>query len=394
MRSRIHTVLIMGTILFFTVTQATAQEEQWLQYHSAREIYSVKDGLDLQSLALSTEKPIGIGLPAFRGESPYFAKWATPMSRAGYVWIALDRRHKQGPYNELYIDTNGNGHLSDETVMTAYRMDQNDAFFGPVKVLFEIEDGPVTYHLNLRSYAYDEHNQGLYASSGGWYEGDITVAGVKKRCALFDYNANGTFNDKSMYADKCDRIRIGEEVAQRECFVGNYIEVDNILYTPEIARDGAFVKLIKAESVKFGSVRLLESVTQISVNGENGLFILKPEKNTASLPVGRYRVHDWAIEREDDNGSRQWKLQGSGPAGAGTFDITEGKEIMLSIGEPIISTLEVSEKEGTHSFRHTLKGRDGEAIELTCNGTRPRAPKVRIITADGTYDRTYSLEYG
>jgi hypothetical protein len=272
-------------------------------------------------------------------------------------------------------------------------MDQYSTYFGPVKVIFEIEDGPVTYHLNFRYYGGDARYRRLYVSSGGWYQGEITVAGVKKHCILFDYNANGTFDDKSANAAGCDRIRFGKESGQDTGFVGNYIEVGNILYRPEIARDGACIKLTKAEDVKFGGVRLPEAITQLSANGQNGLFIRKPEKGVASLPVGQYRIYDWAIEREDDQGTR-WKLQASSPPETSIFEIAEGKETELAVGEPVVATLEASGNNGTHSFRHAMKGRDGERIELTRSGAQPQAPKVRIKNADGTYDRTYSFQYG
>jgi hypothetical protein len=342
-------------------------------------------------MELSTDQPTGLKLPQFKGKSQLFGKWPTPMVKSGFLWIALDRTHEQGPYDLLYIDSNDNGALDDETVEPAYRMDQRSAYFGPVKVIFEIEDGPVTYHLNFNQYQYADTR--LNVSSGGWYEGDITVGAEKMHCVLFDYNANGTFNDKSANAGNCDRIRIGKQGDQRTLFIGNYIAVDEMLYQPEIAKDGAYIKLIKAEDVKFGNVRPTESITQLSVNGENGLFILKPEKGLATLPVGKYYVYDWIVERQDDKGTN-WQLKGSGLSERDTFEITEDKQVELSIGEPIIATLDSSEREGTHSFRQDMKGRAGERIELTRNGARPQAPKVRIKNADGTYDRTYSFQYG
>lgn len=388
-----HILLGAGISLLVMTSWAVAQEEQWLQYHSARELSPIGDGMNSQPLDLSTEKPSGVELPQFKGQSQFFAKWSTPMVARGYLWVALDRTHKQGPYDLLYIDSNGNGKLDDETTLAAYRMDQYSTYFGPVKVIFELDDGPATYHLNLRYYGYDDRNRKLYTSSGGWYQGEVTVGGVKKHCVLIDHNANGTFNDKSTNAGQCDRIRIGEEGGQDARFVGNYIEVDRILYRPEIARDGACIKLTKAEGVKYGTVRLPDGITQVSANGENGLFIVKPEKGVALLPAGQYRIYEWAVERKDDKGT-QWNLQASGAAAKNAFDVTEGNETMLSVGEPVVATLDASADKGTHSFRHTLQGRDGERVELTRNGAQPQAPKVRIKSADGKYDRTYSFSYG
>jgi len=109
--------------------------------------------------------------------------------------------------------------------------------------------------------------------------------------------------------------------------------------------------------------------------------------------VGRYRVNYWAIERKDEKG-KKWKMQGEGFSNKGDFDIIEVKEAELSIGEPIISTIEPQNRSGTRSFNHNLKGRLGERIELTSDGAQPRAPKLNIKSKDGTYDRTFDFRYG
>jgi hypothetical protein len=394
MTEKRHILFAAGIVLLSLTLSARAQQEQWLRYHSAREVSVLGTASFSQSLELSSEKPAGMKLPQFKSDKPYFAKWPTPMVKEGYLRIACDRSHKHGPYDLLYIDSNHDGQLDDETVATAYRTDQYSAYFGPVKVIFEIEDGPVTYHLNLRFYGYEDRETRLYISSGGWYEGDISVAGEKKRCVLFDYNVNGTFDDKSVNSAQCDRIRIGAESIEGISFVGKYIDIDNVLYQPEIARDGAYVKLVKAENVQTGNVQMPEGITQFSAGGENGLFILKPEKGLASLPVGQYRMNDWTIEREDEQGVL-WKLKGTGSPGSGPlFDVASDKATELSIGEPVVSSLNTSSREGTHTFRYEMAGRDGERIELTRNGARPQAPKLHVKNKDGTYDRTYSFQYG
>ena len=391
MRERFYIQLAAGIVLFIFVSQVSAQQEQWLQYHSSREAGQILGEAGSQALQLSSEQPADVKLPQFKDKNQFFAKWTTPMVKSGFLWVALDRTHKQGPYDLLYIDSNCNGALDDETAEPAYRVDQRAAYFGPVKVIFQIEDGPVTYHLNFRSYQLAD--TALHASSGGWYEGDISVGAEKKHCMLFDYNANGTFNDRSANAGDCDRIRISKQGGQETLFTGNYIVIDETLYRPQIARDGACIKLTKAEGVKFGSVQLPQSITQLSANGKNGLFILKPNKETASLPIGEYYIYDWAIDRQDDNGTN-WRLKGGGLGVSNAFEVAEDKPAVLTIGEPVIATLDSSEREGTHSFRHSMAGRSGERIELTRNGAQPQAPKVRIKNEDGTYDRIYSFQYG
>ena len=393
MRNSLRLALVISLIMAFLPLVAGAQDEQWLQYRSSREAMQIIGGVRGLILEVTSEEPQGVELPEFKCDAPFFARWSTAMVKAGGLWIAFDRAGAYGQYDLLYIDSNGNGHLNDETAITAYRTDRYSAYLGPVKVVFEGEDGPVTYHLNFRFYNYNERNRRLYAYSGGWYEGDITVKGAKKHCTLIDYNANGTFDDKSINANDCDRIRIGEKDDKDTRFVGNYIEVDNKLCRLEIARDGAYVKLVAAEDVTFGTIRLPESITEFAAGGENGLFTPKPEKGTGSLPVGRYRINYWAIERKD-NAGKNWRLQGSGFSEKGRFNVTEMQETELSIGEPIISTLKAQDRGGTYYFSQNLKGKLNESIYITLNGNRAPPPKLRIKSKDGTYDQTFDFKYG
>jgi hypothetical protein len=392
MNRKAHIYLAHGIILVLT-SAVVGQEVQWLQYRSSREASSIVRDMGLQRLELTGEKPTDVNLPQFDGEEPLFAKWPTPMVASGHLWVALERTQKYGSYDRLFIDANDNGRLDDEAPITAYRSDQYNANFGPVKVTFQGEDGPITYHLNLEFYGRADRRQ-LYVRSAGWYEGDIMLAGQKKHCLLFDYNANGAFNDKSTDFRECDRVRIGDTDRQEARFAGSYIEVDGTLYNLEVARDGAYVKLAKAEGVKFGDVRLPESVTEFVAGGENGLFTRKPENSRCSLPVGKYRIERWTIQRKDDKDA-EWKLQGMNFGDEGLFDVTEARAAEISVGEPIVCALQVDQREpGYYFFGQQLKGKLGERLELTRNNARPQPPKVQIKTKDGKYDRTFSFEYG
>lgn len=393
MGKRTYILLTVGIGLLIFASATRAQDEQWLQYHCQREAQRIVGNMGIATPKIRTHKPEGVEMPQFKSQRMYFTQWATPMAPSGKLHIALDRTKEQGRCDRLFIDSNGDGHLNDEDAIKAYRIEQHYTYFGPVKIVFEGEDGPLVYHLNFRLYDYNEQNRRLYIYSGCWYEGDITVAGVKKHCVLIDQNVNGTFDDKSLEAHKCDRIKIGRKNAADTCYVGNYIDIDGVLYNPEIAQDGAYVILRKAEDVKFGDIQLPETITEFSVGGENGLFTLKPEKGTASLPEGKYRVNYWAIERKDDQG-RRWMLKGSSFSNKGSFEINYAKQTQLSIGEPVVSTIRARNTGATYSFSQELKGRLGERIELTRNGARPRAPKLHIKSKDGSYDRSFSFEYG
>lgn len=392
MKKRIYVLLTAGISLIVLASAGRAQDEQWLQYHCQREAEQIEGNTGRTMPEITPERPHDVELPQFETQQQFFAQWATPMVKSGRLPIALDKSPENGLWDRLYIDSNGNGQLNDEEAVKAHGMKQYETLFGPVRVVFEGEDGPIVYHLNCRFYN-DGQTRRLYISSGCWYEGDITVEGTKKHCVLIDQNVNGTFNDKALEAHKCDRIRIGGKKGRSTSHVGKYVDIDGVLYEPEIARDGAYIKLTKAENVKFGNILLPETITEFSASGENGLFTLKPEKGTGSLPTGKYRLNYWTAERKDDQG-QLWKLKGSGSSAKSSFEIKHAKQTQLSIGEPVISLVSARKSNGTFSFSHELKGRLDERIELTRQGAQPQAPKLRIKNKDGTYDRTYSFSYG
>ncbi|KPK76956.1 MAG: hypothetical protein AMJ79_04845, partial [Phycisphaerae bacterium SM23_30] len=329
-------ILIGALALCFCTCWAEGQQEQWLGYYTGREAHMVVGDMGVRILPLGDEKPKGVELPEFESEGPIFARWDSPMAKNGHLWIALDRSHLYGPYDRLYIDANGDGALRDEAVISAYRTSVNYAYFGPVKVVFASHDGPITYHLNFNFIKLSDTKE-LRVYAGGWYEGEIKIGAAKKKCVLIDHNANGTFNDRSLDPGQCDRIRIDSETR----FVGQYLEVVGVLYEPQIARDGACIKLTEAENVIFGEIRLPGSLTAFAAGGEKGLFNVKPEKGRAKLPVGQYRVNSWAIETIDDQ-DITWRLEGLGANEKGIFEINRQKTAIPAVGEPVIALLTVS----------------------------------------------------
>ena len=390
MVNRNNILLAAGISLLVLITSAGAQDEQWLQYHSEQEAAQIIGGRS-SSRTVTSDKPQDVKLPEFKTKQQFFVEWPTPMVQSGRLWIALDRTSEQGKWDRLFIDSNGNGHLDDENAITAYRTEQYFTYFGPVKVVFETEDGPVTYHLNFRFYDYNEQNRRLYIYSGGWYEGEVTVDGQKKYCMLIDYNVNGTFNDKSLQAENSDRIRIGAKGSEDTRFVGNYIEVGDVLYRTEISRDGAFIKLAKAEDVKYGNIRVPETITELTVGGENGQFTHELKNSVTTLPVGKYRIDHWEIDRKDDKG-KSWTMRGYGFSDRGDFEIKEETEAVMEIGAPVTAGLEVRLNGENYEFSKSLRGSLGEYITLNSSGQNIGDMwKMKAVNKEGIFEKIYPI---
>jgi len=161
----------------------------------------------------------------------------------------------------------------------------------------------------------------------------------------------------------------------------------------DISQDGQSASPVFPENAVFGSVELPEAIGRFAAEGDKGMFTIAPENGTARLPIGEYGIRAWRTERKDEQGNA-WALTGQYFGSEATFEISEGKATKLDIGEPVVCTPQVSKGGSVYYFNYGLRGRSDEYIESTRNGSRPQAPKLHIRNEDGTYDRTFSFEYG
>lgn len=147
------------------------------------------------------------------------------------------------------------------------------------------------------------------------------------------------------------------------------------------------------ENLVYGSVILPETISQFAAEGVKEIIEIKPDKGIVKLPAGKYHSRLWRVERKDDE-DNTWALTGQIFDNQGFFEVHEGNQTKLDLGEPIIATVDASKSGSIHSFNQIINGRLNEHVELARNGSRPRAPKLNIKNKDGTYDRTFSFEYG
>jgi hypothetical protein len=374
-------------------TTVSAQKEQWLDYHVARE------GRGYHYLTLTTNPPPRIQLPKLNAP-PYFAHWTTPLDPAGR-WLCLDRSKKSGLYDRVYFDSTGNGRLDDKPSVSTSRSDQYSAYFEPLRMVFKGEDGPITYHLVLRFMQYDGGDVNLLASSGGYYAGKVDIGGKKRLVELIDQDVNGTFNDRGAGVGETDCVTIeGDKVGQR--YLGKLLEVDGQLYQVEVARDGAFIKVQKAENIVLGQVRVPETISEFTAFGENGHFVRSPAKGEFTLPVGDYHIQDWKINRKDDKGAA-WELSAYNFNDSARFEVAADKPASLEVGEPMRASMEVQEPNIPPGARNTsqqltlnlrFEGHYGETLQIMKGNERPKGPRLTLTSLDGTYRYTNTFEFG
>jgi hypothetical protein len=372
--------------LFLWPVRCQAQQEQWLEYHTLTEPRGY------QWIELSTNAPAGVALPSDLNPGAMFGRWKNGLEKSDGRLICVARTVKGGSVNRLYVDSNGNGNLDDEKAITTENRPPLSSGFPPVKFTFKGEDGPISYHLILRYYQFDKNRSQLLAASGCCYEGNVDFGGKKHKITLQDSTLNGLFNDRNLNEDRSDSVMIGVGDKSQTRFLGDMIEVDGQLFNMEVARDGAFVKVKKAEGVQMGTVRVPEGVTSFSAIGKTGHFTRKPEKGELKLPLGKYRVQEYELKRKDDKNT-EWELSGRGFGKAAEFVVRSNTTARADVGEPVRVVVEASEEKGRIQFGLKLRGNLGETVDIQKGTQRPRAPQL-FVADKGSYRSTNTFEYG
>jgi hypothetical protein len=142
-----------------------------------------------------------------------------------------------------------------------------------------------------------------------------------------------------------------------------------------------------------GFVIVQEDVNAVLCNNKGEQFTIKGSRKPVQLPLGRYYVNSWTLERTDKNGAI-WSLQSKDITNKKNFDVADNARIKLPIGEPVVSSLTVKKGDTEFYFRHYLKGQLGEEIELTKNHSRADPPKLLIRNKDGSYQESLTFKYG
>jgi hypothetical protein len=365
-----------------------------LSYRTGSEAAGLMRDLTSQPLELTTEAPIGVDLPKFTSAQPLFAQWITPMTPQGRLWLALDCRADGQPYETLYFDSNADGSLKDETPITARLSSQSRADFGPVSVTFRGKEGLVIYSLNLK-FQDDGKKKAACAISACCYQGQLVVGDVNLDCVLVDYNANGTFDDRSADPGQSDRLYLRKN-GQSDWGVqvlADCMAIDSGMCRVEISHGGSRICLTDATNMKFGKFRVPAGLARLSIKSERGRFIFQNGQVTGTLPTGRYSITDWTIEQKDFAG-RTWRIQAYIRNDKGIFDIEESSEMPLAVGFPIVSKIDVKPSGKSYQLNHSFVGQLGEQFYITCDGRRPPPPRIHITNPKKSFSRVYSLKYG
>lgn len=376
-------------------------EEGQLLYRTSSSLEQEIGSVNGQYLQ-ATSKPKALRAePRYGSNNPRYFVWPI---QGGQRVLVLDESKGPGKgYDRLFVDQNGDGVLAESEQVRGWRR-QGSLTFGPVKVFLQTENGPRTYHFLARCYTYDRSYQNLRLESACYYLGRIRLGDQSHKVALADNNANGAFNDLSTMPWDGDRLLIdldgdgkftvNTEESPETFPLGKLLQVGDRYLGLEVAPDGSRLATAVPE-LKFGQVQSAAGGFQVWLSSKNGVLRVRSDNGQAKVPAGEYRLVMASLTRTDEKG-RKWELTSYTRGEPGPpVKVAESGTTELKLGSPLQARAEAYVRGREVSFGLQLTDAAGLPLSnLTVDGQRPPAPRLRIRSAAGKEIGCYDFHYG
>lgn len=267
-------------------------------------------------------------------------------------------------YGRLYFDLNCNGDLTDDGMIQATERRDDDAThvvshvcsFPRVHVTLEVDGTKMDDAFYIRSGARgpnEEKIRSVWASfsSALYREGELTLAGERRRVVLLDYNCNGRFDDAfspyvseyygTAHANICDRLLIeskphgpqsnrGFELEER--YVSKLVEIDGRYYRPEISTTGDILTL-EPLSLPIGHVTNPNEHFIALVHNDGKILKIRGGKSERlPLPEGQWNLLSYTIRTE---GERPSRIEGQATTDCKPVSVRRGQTTVFPFGPPL-----------------------------------------------------------
>jgi hypothetical protein len=361
-------------------------------------------------------------------------------------------------YKRLYFDINHNGDLTDDKVIEAEStrrssISYTNCSFPPVDLNIEVDGTELSYAFTMRVYS-NANTSFSYAnaslSAAAYREGGMVIDGKKRRIVLVDFNSNGRFDDpteinnriqladRTVYPTQGDMLYIIDPEMKSsgylspydpsansdQHFAGKLVNIDGRFYDLEVSPSGASLTL-NPSSKPTGYVTNSSKRYRAIVYGDQGfLKVVSDESGKASLPVGRWQLASYTIDRTEsaqaeksaaETGSLLGNLARSltrsaqpprprftlvssrAKRGYPAVRVRQDETVELPFGEPYhaVVVARYANAKRTVSLSLSLVGKGGAICNnMLVNGTRPGQPKFTVTTEKGEEVDSGYFKYG
>jgi len=377
---------------------------------------------------LKSEKPAAITKePDAVSDRPLYGALTTPGGKGQSLVFRLDESQGKGKgYDQLIVDVNKNGDLTDDPVCKALKEEEKEsspmpyehALFGPIEMA-AAKVGPWVPNLyaemfvmNRRAPANSRIAAGqLQLKDASYLQATIEINGAKETIGIFDANCNFQLGDKSQmqllktpqgenrdlqWGDAVLRDRSGSgkpATALAGTLVEPYSELVYVgpnPYTMTLAKDLTTVALepysgpVGELQVKNGESMALLIMARESAPGQWEALSPDVASGKAKVPVGTCALYSCVVAGKD-SGNALVAATGMNADSKKTLKITEGKSATLVCGAPLEFKVQAQKESG---------GGGGFLGALVSGGTSNLLISAQILGAGGEAYRTFARSDG
>jgi len=318
----------------------------------------------------------------------------------------------------LYVDTDADGDLSDESPCSAGGQAEGvvaskfvTTIFGPISLGPAGGPSEKTAQLSVRAHFFADATR-LILYPAGVRAGEIRLGGRSYQVAVVDGDCDGRYDGivtlplNLTEGPLFDVLGIDlngnhtfEMILDPPLFetlpLPKMLSVEDTYYSVDVAADGSAIRLKEIEPA-FGTLDAGSPDVEAVFLSENGFHVLSGSEGKWRLPAGKYVPLQVTLKKADDSGLT-WKLSGQfNPTELPCLEISPGETQTLDLGPPLSAQTNVQSRAGFVSIGFSLVGRGNEtyAPGAMKDGQRNPAPKFEIADESGKVVLSDAFQYG
>jgi len=314
---------------------------------------------------------------------------------------------------KLYLDTDGDGLLSDETEyvgtwLSIFRLFRTYQF-GPVMA----RQGVITPGGDV-FYAQCSDGRWLTFYPAFYREGKVLLNGKEYKIALIDHDFDGRFNKSfdppaehgrhpgcdifAMDLDGDSNFDFGEAGESEIMPLSRLVKVNSDYYNIQASEDGSTIEFRPA-TPQFGTLDFGDQDVELRLWSDTGQLKLTGPGSKWRVPAGKYGVVYIELTEKDSEGN-QWTFKSTRASvkteKLGAFEVRPGQTTSFKVGPPFQIRTSMKKSGRNASVDFELEGQAGELYKPGAEKNKKTAPEpsLKIIDNSGQVVNSGRFKYG
>ncbi len=329
--------------------------------------------------------------------------------------FALDAVGKKPKgFNRLYLDTNRNGDLTDDTPIDALGargkvLPGAGSIFPRIDLPLKIDGAEVKHPFHMQINHHGNPKSGLAIIRFGTAavrQGEICQGKRKIRIMLVDANSNGRFDDRVSVRNRGARLSVSQgdlllvnpnprsrrsgsgPMSRDSHLVSKTVCIGRHFYKMDVSPTGDQVKLQPTE-LTMGYVTNASPTYRATVYSDDygALMIGGVKDQKIPMPEGRWKLADYTIDATAFTGGKRTTVMASFSDEAQEVSVSNDNTVELPFGAPfraVVTAGKPRPKDKKTPLHLSVVGKGGErCTRLYIKGKEPPEPRFEVRDKDG-----------